>query len=217
MRLSKENVTSVRRLGLAVLIAGFGTIAAADLATTPPVEDPAHEALRALKRDVEAAFNKAGRSHRLEDFQGVLDHVEPNIVLAAMNGDLVVGKDKVVTYFNEKMSGSGTVRSIEHTFEPTGLTVLYGGSTGVAYGTSKGKYELTGGTRFEVDTLWTSTLIKDGDQWKIASFQFGPNIFDNPLLNRALRSLYWGAGLAGAIGVALGFVVGRASGRPKAA
>jgi hypothetical protein len=62
---------------------------------------------------------------------------------------------------------------------------------------------------FNVDTHWTATLVKEDGKWLLASFQFGPNIFDNPLLNKALSALYWGIGIAGAIGLALGFLFGR--------
>ena len=169
-----------------------------------------HDALRALRREVEASFNAAGRSGKLEDFQGVLDRVHDNAVLAAMNGDLVVGKEKIVEYFNTKMGeATGTIESIQHTFEPAGLTILYGDDTGVAYGTSHGSYQLVGGMSFEVDTHWTSTLVEEDGRWLIASFQFGPSIFDNPLLDSAVRSLYWGIGIAGLVGLAVGLLLGR--------
>ena len=78
-------------------------------------EEATHEALRALRREVEASFNKAGESGRLEDLQGVLDYVHDNVVLAAMNGELVVGKEGVVDYFNRKITGpSRPVESISH-------------------------------------------------------------------------------------------------------
>lgn len=169
-----------------------------------------HEALRELRREVEASFNAAGRSGRLEDFQGVLDRVHDDAVLAAMNGDLVVGKEQIIEYFNTKMTGAeGTIESIRHTFEPAGLTILYGGDTGVAYGTSRGTYELVGGLDFEVDTHWTSTLVLEDGRWLIASFQFGPSIFDNPILDRAVRGMSWGIGLAAAAGLLVGLLIGR--------
>lgn len=181
-------------------------------------EEATHEELRALRREVEASFNAAGRSGDLADFQGVLDRVHDGAVLAAMNGDLVIGKDKIVDYFNTKMTGeASTIESIEHDFRPAGLTILYGGDTGVAYGESHGRYELVGGMSFEVDTHWTSTLVKEDGKWLIASFQFGPSIFDNPLLDRAVRSLYWGIGAAGVVGLLLGLFLGRLTKRTRAA
>jgi NhaP-type Na+/H+ or K+/H+ antiporter len=68
---------------------------------------------------------------------------------------------------------------------------------------------------FEVDTNWTSTLVKDGDRWSIASFQFAPSIFDNPVLDKAVRSLYWGVGISGIVGLLLGFLFGRFTARGR--
>jgi ketosteroid isomerase-like protein len=186
-------------------------------ATAEDVE-ATHEALRALRREVDASFNAAGRSGKLEDFQGVLDNIHDDVVLAAMNGDLVVGKDEIVEYFNTKMTGAaGTIESIQHSFEPAGLTILYGDDSGVAYGSSVGRYELTTGMSFEVDTHWTSTLVKEDGQWLVASFQFGPSIFDNPILDKAINSLYWGIGIGALVGLLLGLLLGRVTKRTSRA
>jgi ketosteroid isomerase-like protein len=172
-------------------------------------DEATHEALRALRREAEAAFNKAGASGRLEDFEPLLKYVDDDVVLAAMSGDLVVGKPALIDYFKRTMMGpSRTVLSIHHTFEPAALTKLYGGEAGVVHGRSVGRYALADGTSFEVNTIWTSTLVKKDDRWLLASFQFAPSIFDNPVANRALRALYWGVGIAGAAGLALGFLLG---------
>jgi len=131
-----------------------------------------------------------------------------------MNGYIVVGKKGILEYFNKMMTGSTrTVRSVHHVFDVAALTTLYGGNTGVAYGSSTGTYGLMDGLNFEVHTNWTATMVKEDGKWLLASFQFGPNIFDNPLLNNAVRAMYWGAGGAGVIGLLLGFLLGKFTAR----
>jgi ketosteroid isomerase-like protein len=181
-------------------------------------DEATHEALRTLKREMEESFNKVGKSGKLEDLQGVLDHVHDNVVLAAMNGSLVVGKQGIIEYFKRTMTGpTRTVKSVHHVFDVAALTTLYGGNTGVAYGSSTGTYALMDGLSFEVHTNWTATMVKEEGQWLVASFQFGPNIFDNPLLNKAVRALYWSAGIAGGIGLLLGLLLGKVTARkPRA-
>jgi ketosteroid isomerase-like protein len=170
----------------------------------------AHEALRALKQDAEQAFNRMGASGKREDFDVLLDYVTDDVVLAAMNGQFAVGKKGLIAYFERMMTGPDrSVQSIHHKFDVADLTVLYGGDTGVAYGTSVGTYELSDGLSFVVDTNWTATMVKQDGRWRLASFQFGPNIFDNPVLNRAVNALRWGVGLALVIGLLIGFLVGR--------
>ena len=172
-------------------------------------DEATHEALRTFRREVEAAFNKVGASGRPEDFEEILKYVDDDVVLAAMNGTLAVGKQGLTEYFKRTMAGpTRTVKSVHHTFSPAALTKLYGGDTGISYGRSIGRYELADGMSFEVDTIWTSTLVKKDGKWLLASFQFAPSIFDNPVANKALRMLYWGVGIAGVGGLLLGFLLG---------
>ena len=180
-------------------------------------EDQAvHDQLRALKAGIEAAFNEVGASAKREDLDAVLDFVTDDVVLTAMNGQCAVGKQGLVEYFERTMVGPGkTVVSVQHTFTPAGLSILYGGDTAVGYGSSAGTYELASGRSFDVDVLWTCTMVKQGDRWLIASFQFAPSIFDNPVLGKAVRSLYWIGGAAALGGLVLGFGASRLFGRGR--
>lgn len=181
---------------------------------SPEEIEATHDALRALKQEAELAFNDMGQSGEMEDLERLLKLVDENIVLAAMNGSFAIGKSGIIEYFNRTMTGPDrTVQSIHHTFEVADLTTLYGGDTGVAYGTSVGTYELTGGMAIVVDTNWTATMVNQDGTWLLASFQFAPSIFDNPVLNRAVNALYWGVGIAGFAGIILGFLIGRRIGR----
>ena len=182
--------------------------------TSPEDIEATHEALRALKQEAEQAFNDLGQSGEMDDLERLLNLVDENIVLAAMNGKFAIGKSGIIEYFNKTMTGPDrTVQSVHHTFEVADLTTLYGGDTGVAYGTSIGTYELTQGMTIVADTNWTATMVNQDGTWLLASFQFAPSIFDNPVLNRAVNALYWGVGIAGFAGIVLGFLVGRRTGR----
>lgn len=196
---------SVRSLAVP-LLAVLAPLAAAQ----PSGDEAVHEALRELKQQAEDAFNALGQSGDRADLDRLLDLVHEDVVLAAMNGRFAVGKSGIVEYFDATMTGPDrTVQSVHHTFEVATLTTLYGSDTGVAHGTSHGTYELTSGLSFEVDTNWTATMVNEGGRWLLASFQFAPSIFDNPLLDRAVNSLYWGIGIAGLVGLAIGFLIGR--------
>lgn len=177
-----------------------------------------HEELRALKKSVQDAFNRAGQSGKREDFEGVLEWVHDDVVLVAMNGDTVVGKQGIVAYFERMMTGANRrVRSVQHEFEVAELTTLHGDDTGVAHGTTTGRYELAGGMTFDIDANWTATMVNEDGRWQLASFQFGPSIFDNAVLSQAMRSLYWGIGIAGGLGLIVGFLLGRWTGRRRLA
>ncbi len=180
--------------------------------------DATHNQLRALKEGAQVAFNVMGKSGKTEDLEPLFEYVHDNFVLVAMNGQTVIGKDGIRDYFMQTMGGPDpTVASVNHVFDVAALSNLYGSDTAVAYGTSLGNYELTDGPSFSVDTFWTATMVKEGEKWLLASFQFAPSIFDNPVLTKATQMIYAAAAVAGLIGLLLGFWLARVTGKKRAA
>jgi ketosteroid isomerase-like protein len=168
-----------------------------------PADEATHQALRAMRDAVVNTLNKG-------DMESLIPHLHRNIVFTAMNGEVCRGRDALRTYFNRMMNDLGHIvdsLSINPTLDR--LTDIYSGTIGVAYGSSLDRYQLTNGQEFDVNARWTATMVKENGDWQIASFQSAANIFDNPLLNKAKSALYWGAGVAGVVGLVLGVLVGR--------
>lgn len=169
-----------------------------------------HNELRALKDGITTAFNKLGASGKEEDLDGILQYAHKNVVLNAMNGVRAVGHEGIRKHFRETMVGEKrTVQSVRHDFNVDALSFLYGDDTAIAYGTTKGKYVLTGGVDLEVNASWLGTLVKENGKWLIAGFQFAPSIFDNPIAQQLQRTLYWAAGGAALVGLIVGYLFGK--------
>ena len=174
-------------------------------------ENPAHQELRDIRTKMQDAMN-AGNAEAL--LEGVTD----DVVFSTMNGDVVRGKDGIGEYFKKMMSGADSpVKSVKTNFEADDLTILYGGSlgepetSGVAFGHSNDHYVLKDGTELNVKPRWTATMIREPDGWKIASFHYSVNVFDNPVMNKMRSSLAKIASLAAVVCLILGFVFGRLS------
>jgi len=168
-----------------------------------------HQALRAMRDATVSALNKG-------DMEAVIPHLHKNIVFTAMNGEVCRGHDALRAYFNKMMKDPGhIVDSLQITPTVDHLTDLYG-NTGVAYGSSVDHYKLTDGDEFAVNSRWTATLVKEHGNWEVASFQSAENIFDNPLINKATKALYWGVGVAGAFGFLLGVLLAKRQGKRTA-
>ncbi|MCP3142386.1 SgcJ/EcaC family oxidoreductase [Pyxidicoccus xibeiensis] len=172
----------------------------------PPDVEATHNALRALKQDMEDALNK-------QDVDRLLSHLHPDVVFTTMNNDVRVGKESIRAYYDEMMRGPNrVVEKVTAKFEVDDLTRLYG-STGVARGSSKDHYVLTDGTDIVIDSRWTCTMVREGDQWLIAAFHYSTNVFDNPLMSKLKN---YGAVLLALIAVGAllaGFVIGRTTRR----
>jgi len=173
-------------------------------------DEAIHNELRALRDAMLAALERL-------DVDEMLKHVHPNVVFTAMNAEVCRGPEEVRAYFNRMLKGPNrVVDSVKFNVTVDALTILYGGDTGVAYGSSNDRYKLTDGSDFEVKTRWSATVVKENNRWLLASVQSSANLFDNPLLTYVQRLVYWGSGGAGVIGLLVGLLVGRIFKRNRA-
>ncbi|KFA86727.1 SgcJ/EcaC family oxidoreductase [Archangium violaceum] len=168
-----------------------------------------HQALRAIKNDMEQALNA-------QDLDKLLSHLHPNVVFTTMNNDVRVGRDAIRAYYEQMMKGPDRiVQKLDAKFEVDELTRLYG-NTGVAQGSSADHYVLTDGTDITVHSRWTCTLVKEGDRWLIAAFHYSTNVFDNPVLDKVKSAAMVYGGIAVVAMLLAGIFVGRFTARRKA-
>ncbi|OJT23725.1 DUF4440 domain-containing protein [Archangium sp. Cb G35] len=168
-----------------------------------------HQALRAIKNDMEQALNA-------QDLDKLLSHLHPNVVFTTMNNDVRVGKDAIRAYYDQMMKGPDRiVQKLDAKFEVDELTRLYG-NTGVAQGSSADHYVLTDGTDITVNSRWTCTLVKEGDRWLIAAFHYSTSVFDNPVLDKVKSAALVYGGIAVVAMLLAGIFVGRFTARRKA-
>jgi uncharacterized protein (TIGR02246 family) len=166
----------------------------------PLPEDPAHEELRTLRREMVEAINKG-------DIDALLTHLDKDVVVTWMDAEVSHGAEGVRGYIEKMTKGPNRkVNSYKTEAEVDELTHLYG-DTGVAFGHSRDQFVLTDGRDFAVNTRWTSTLAKKDGKWKLASFHASTDMFDNPVLHIAVRRMaIWSAGIAGVVGLAVGCI-----------
>lgn len=179
-------------------------------------QDDQSEADKAIHDELRSLRDKIGPSKQKWDINKtdqILELFHEDAVFTPMNSEVCRGPDQIRAFFSKMLSGPNpTVESVSFDFTVDSLTMLYGGEggvkdTGVAYGVFTGHYELKSGLQFEVLNHWTATLVKEDGKWLIASLHGSSNMFDNPLLNNAKRSIYWVGGIAVIVGIILGMVI----------
>jgi uncharacterized protein (TIGR02246 family) len=168
-----------------------------------PQDAAAHDALRKLKTTMEQALNA-------RDQATIVANVHPDVVFTTMNGDVCRGPAQIRAYFDKMLTAPGhVVKDVKVHFDVDQLTTLYGGDTGVAYGSSNDHYELMDGKTFDIRGRWTCTMVKDGDRWVVAAFHYSANVFDNPILDRYKSALWRVAIGAAAAALVIGLLLGR--------
>lgn len=144
------------------------------------------------------------------DIDRELSYMHPNVVVTWHNAEVSRGRDGVRAYLTRMLSEPNkVVTSYSATVNVDELTILYGGTTGISFGSAVEHFKLNDGQMLDLPARWSATLVKDGDKWLIASLHASDNLFDNPLLTIAKRTAYWAGGVALVLGLLLGFVLGR--------
>lgn len=93
------------------------------------------------------------------------------------------------------------------------LTVFVNGKIGINRGGSVDTYTLPDGRLVTLNTRWTGTAIKDGETWKVLNAHIGLNAIDNPILDGMEKLKWMWAGGALVLGIVLGFLAGRVTGK----
>jgi ketosteroid isomerase-like protein len=169
----------------------------------PAQEDPAHNELRAVRDGLLGGINSG-------DIEAQLRFLHPNVTITWHNAEVSRGHDGVRRYLNRMLNGaSKVVERFGAEVKVDELSIVYGGDTAIAFGSADEHFTLTGGRSFDFTGRWSATLVKEGGKWLVANLHTSDNIFDNPLLNRAVSALWWAGGGALLIGLCAGWLIGR--------
>lgn len=169
----------------------------------PPSDNATHNELRAVRDGLLDAINKG-------DVERQLTYFSPNAVVTWHNAEVSRGRDGIQKYMNRMLEGPDkVVESFTADVNVDELTILYGGDTGISFGSAVEHFKMANGRTLDLPARWSATLVKEDGKWLIASLHASDNLFDNPLLNMARRMVWMVGGGALLVGLALGFVFGR--------
>jgi uncharacterized protein (TIGR02246 family) len=161
-------------------------------------EDPVHNELRALMKELVEAVNK-------NDIDALLTRLDKDVVATWMDGKVSRGPAEVKAYLEEKTKGpNAVVKSYKTEPAADDLSHMYG-DTAVAFGHSKDTFVMNDGKEFTFASRWSATLVKKDGKWLVAGFHGSAGIFDNPVLDTAVRrTATWTAIVAGLVGLVVG-------------
>ncbi|HUA64536.1 MAG TPA: nuclear transport factor 2 family protein [Alphaproteobacteria bacterium] len=185
---------------LLLLVASFLAIA---VARADSQIEATHNALRAMRDGLMDAVNKG-------DIDRELTYLTTNVVVTWHDATVSRGREGVRDYYNRMMNGPNKVVSDFHAeINVDELTILYGDSTGIAFGSSLEHFKLVNGNSFDLKGRWTATMIKQDGHWLVASLHVSTNIFDNVMLDIMKKYAIRAAWTALIVGFILGWLIGR--------
>jgi uncharacterized protein (TIGR02246 family) len=193
----------MRRCTVLLVLAGLCALPApAQEPKQATPEDPAHNELRALKEELLKAFNN-------NDLDALLTHVHPNAVITWQNGEVSRSHEGIRNYYHKMMEGPDRrVSKVTAKADVDELTILYGDNNGLAFGSLDQDFTLTDGSQFNLKNRWTAHVVKDKGRWLVSGLHVSANVFDNGVLDLAVkRTATWVGIGAGAVGFLLGVIL----------
>jgi ketosteroid isomerase-like protein len=175
----------------------FLTFAVRGLCQSPADGDEATAAIGRLREGLVSSFKKG-------DIEGLLTHLDPNVIVTWQNGEVCHGPAEVRAFYARTMTGPNpVVRAIQS--EPQVLGRQVYGDWAVSWGNLHDHFVLNDGSDLPFNSVFTATIAKRGDRWLVTAFHTSVSAFGNPVVALAARKTALWAGLAGGVfGVLLG-------------
>lgn len=174
----------------------------------PATPDEASVAITKLRDGLVSSFNKG-------DIDGLLSHLDPDVVVTWQNGEVCRGPEAVRAFYNRMMTGDKKIVSGIKS-EPEVLGRHIRGDWAVSWGNMHDHFLLTDGSDLPFNSVFTATTAKRGDRWLVTAFHVSVSAFENPVLKLAARKIAIWAGLGGgAVGLLLGLAGARRLMRKK--
>lgn len=177
--------------------------------TTQGVTEPDPlKAIALLRGELIDSFNK-------RDIDRLVSNLDPDVIVTWQNGEVCRGPQAVRDYYNRMIAGPDPV-VVNFSSDPVVADRHVYGDWAISWGNLHDQYELKDGDKFTLNSLFTATIARRGDAWKVVSFHASINAFDNPILGIvAKKSAVWSGIIAAIVGVIVGVVAGRILGRRK--
>jgi hypothetical protein len=95
---------------------------------------------------------------------------------------------------------------------------FYGENVLISYGTLGDTFKLTDGKDFTLNSRFSSLLVKENGKWLMKGFHASANVFDNPVQTIVVKKVALWTGIGAAVvGIVIGFILGKASGKKRVA
>ena len=190
-------------LGMAVLPAWSQAPPSPSPPAPAATDESVHNELRAFRDGLLDAINKG-------DTERELSYFHPNTVITWHNAEVSRGRDGARAYLSRMLTGPDKiVESYKADVNVDELTILYGGDTGISFGSAVEHFKMANGKTLDLPARWSATLVKEDGKWLVASLHASENLFDNPILSMTRRMIYWAGGAGLLVGLAAGFLLGR--------
>ncbi len=166
-------------------------------------QDAAPAEIHALRDRLVDAINKS-------DFDQMAACLAPNVVITYQNAEVARGRDGVKAFQLKMTAGPDKIiESLHAAVKTDDLTLLPGGTTALATGSSAETYKMTHGPDLTLDARWTATVVRADGQWLVAALHCSTDLFKSPLTAATKKAGVTASTASLLIGLVAGWFLGR--------
>ena len=156
--------------------------------------------LRAMLAEFEAAINA-------QSIDRMVANMADDVTVIWLNAEVSRGKDEVRAYYGRMVGHDKAILSKYLTKATLGAPAKFYGDVAIADGSTADEFYPIARGVFRLDSRWSTTVVKDGGEWKIASLHLSSNVFNNPLLDEIKLDIVKAAVVGALGGLAVGLLL----------
>jgi len=161
------------------------------------------EILRGMLATVEKGIND-------QDLSNAIDYFLPESVVVFQNKTVLKGPEELTRFFDKMLGESNSVlEGISSVAAISAPAFFSSPNTAIAHGTLVDEYSFRGEGKMTLESVWTTTVVRHEDNWRIASLHFSANVFDNPIIDSSKKFIVWAAAGGLVLGLFLCWIIMR--------
>ena len=153
-------------------------------------------------------FHEVENSINSQSLERMAQQMDANVTVVWANGEVSRGPAEVLAYYDRMVKGKDRILTKYMTSAKLHghARFLGDGNVAIADGTMEDEFFPVIRGSFKLSSKWTTTIARINGEWKIVSLHLSANVFNNSLLDEAVKALKY----AGAGGLAVGLLLGSA-------
>lgn len=160
----------------------------------------AQDPYAADRRELLAILAEVEKALNAKDLTPAKAYLLPTSVVVFQDMTVARGPADIEAYFERMLGSADSVLSgITIKAEVDGEATFLSDDVAIANGHTTDTFEFRTGNTMQLQTAWSTTVVREDGEWKIATLHFSNNLFDNAVLNGAKR-VAWYAGGGGFLG-----------------
>ncbi len=155
-------------------------------------------------------FHEVENSINSQSLERMSQQMDAGVTVVWANGEVSRGPAEVLAYYDRMVKGKDRIltKYITSAKLHGHARFLGDGNVAIADGTMEDEFFPVIRGSFRMSSKWTTTIARINGEWKIVSLHLSANVFNNSLLDEAVKALKYVGGGGLLVGLLAGGAIG---------